>query len=58
MICLRPVNPTTMRLRPQRCLHFEQVVVRFDNDDDDDVRFVLDQHVELNFNNAISLKQK
>jgi hypothetical protein len=26
--------------------------------DDDDVRFVLDQHVELNFNNAISFKQK
>jgi hypothetical protein len=35
----------------------EQVIFQWD-DDDDDVRVVLDQHVFLNFYSTISLKQQ
>ena len=31
--------------------------IRWDDDDEDDVIFVLDQHAELNFYSVISLKQ-
>ena len=38
-------------------LYHGEKQVTFWWDDDDDARFVLNQHVELNFYNAISLKQ-